>query len=101
MEAGEGSCLPGLTHLLRVKTKGVAVLEPLIRATDCSFPSLEASPPAPPPEKGHAPLALDPLPPILRDEAWLEPILSGGQRKHTSGQIRCRDSCLRKTEPIC
>lgn len=60
-----------VTHLLRVKTKGVAVLAPLTRATDWSFPSLEVSPPAPPPEKGHTPLVLDPLPPILRDEAWL------------------------------
>lgn len=72
--------LPEVTHLLRVKTKGVALLEPLSRATDCSVPSLEGSPPAPPPEKGHTPLALDPLPPILRDEACLEPALTEGQR---------------------
>lgn len=72
--------LPGFTHLLRVKTKGVAPLEPRSRATDCSVPSLEGSPPAPPPEKGHPPLDLDPLPPILRDEACRGPMLAGGPR---------------------
>lgn len=76
----ECRCLPDVTYLLRVKTKGVALLEPLSRATDCSVPSLEWSPPAPPPEKGHTPLALDPLPPILRDEACLQPMLTEEQR---------------------
>lgn len=56
-------------YLLLVKTNGVAVLEPLRRVNDCSFPSLDVSPPAPLPENGQIPLALDPLPPILRDKA--------------------------------
>lgn len=58
-----------IIYLLLVKTNGVAFLEPLRRAKDCSFPSLAVSPPAPLPEKGQTPLALDPLPPILRDKA--------------------------------
>lgn len=58
-------------YLLLVKTNGVALLEPLRRAKDCSFPSPADSPPAPLPEKGQTPLALDPLPPILRDKAYL------------------------------
>lgn len=58
-----------IIYLLLVKTNGVAFLELLRRARDCSFPSLDGSPPAPLPEKGQTPLALDPLPPILRDKA--------------------------------
>lgn len=58
-------------YLLLVKTNGVAFLEPLRRAKDCSFPSLAESLPAPLPEKGQTPLALDPLPPMLRDKASL------------------------------
>lgn len=54
-------------YLLLVKTNGVAFLEPFSRARDCSFPSFPDSPPLP--EKGQTPLALDPLPPILRDKA--------------------------------
>lgn len=76
----ECRCPPDVTHLLRVKTKGVALLEPLRRAIDCSVPSLEGSPAAPPPEKGHTPLALDPLPPILRDQACFEPARTEEQR---------------------
>lgn len=58
-----------MIYLLLVKTNGVAFLEPLRRAKDCSFTSEDASLPAPLPEKGQTPLALDPLPPILRDKA--------------------------------
>lgn len=58
-------------YLLLVKTNGVAFLEPLSRAKDCSLPSLADSPPAPVPGNNQAPLALDPLPPILKDNTWL------------------------------
>lgn len=59
------------THLLLVKTNGVAFFNPRIRAKDCSLTSLAESPAAPDPPKGHTPLAFDPLPPILNDNRTL------------------------------
>ena len=56
-----------MTHLLLVKTNGVAFFNPRCRAKDWSMTSLAASPAAPDPPKGHTPLAFDPLPPILND----------------------------------
>lgn len=66
-----------------MKTYGVAFLEPFKRARDCSFPSLPESLALP--EKGQTPLALDPLPPIVRHKASL---ISTGSVQSVCGSLK-------------